>query len=94
IEGIDFGTFDGSWEKRRAVERGLEIISEASRHIPDDLKSQHPNIPWRDIADIGNFLRHDYQHVESRIIWDTATTDLSVLNNFVKALLKNSPDRK
>jgi hypothetical protein len=35
---------------QRAVERGLEIMSEASRHIPDDLKALAPDIPWRQIA--------------------------------------------
>jgi uncharacterized protein with HEPN domain len=42
---------------RRAVERSVEIVSEASRHVPDDLKARHPQIPWRRIADIGNVLR-------------------------------------
>ena len=42
------------------VERAIEIISEASRHIPDDMKATAPEIPWRQIAGIGNVLRHDY----------------------------------
>ena len=39
-----------------AMERAIEIISEASRHIPDDMKATAPDIPWRQIADIGNVL--------------------------------------
>jgi uncharacterized protein with HEPN domain len=54
---------------KAAYERFLEIISEASRHIPLDQKSKHSEIPWRRIADIGNHLRHAYQHIDPAIIW-------------------------
>ncbi|HEB79602.1 MAG TPA: DUF86 domain-containing protein [Rhodospirillales bacterium] len=44
---------------RRAVERGIEIISEASRQIPPEMKSNYPDIHWQEIASIGNLLRHE-----------------------------------
>ena len=44
-----------------AVTRCLEIISEASRRLPDETKLRHPEVPWRNIADAGNIYRHDYQ---------------------------------
>ena len=40
--------------------RGIEIILEASRAIPDDIKGTRPEIPWRKVAGIGNVMRHDY----------------------------------
>ena len=43
---------------RFAVERLLEIISEASLHIPSEMKAKEPNINWRRLADLGNWLRH------------------------------------
>jgi uncharacterized protein with HEPN domain len=67
--GVSFDAFEAAWPLRRAVERGLEIISEASRALPDDLKALSPDLPWRQIADLGNLLRHEYQRVEPRIIW-------------------------
>jgi uncharacterized protein with HEPN domain len=45
---------------RDALERNLERISEASRHLPSALKAGHPEIPWQHIASIGNVLRHAY----------------------------------
>lgn len=54
---------------KAAFERFLEILSEASRHIPPGLKSSAPEVPWRRIADIGNHLRHAYHHVDVKIIW-------------------------
>jgi uncharacterized protein with HEPN domain len=44
--GATFDGFNGNWGMQRAVERGLEIVSEASRHIPLDVKSFAPGIPW------------------------------------------------
>ena len=54
---------------RLAVERALEIISEASRHIPDREKARYPDIPWQDVKSIGNVLRHDYQRLDAELIW-------------------------
>jgi uncharacterized protein with HEPN domain len=43
-----------------AMERYLERLSEASRHVPQELKEKHPEVDWRGVADIGNVLRHAY----------------------------------
>jgi uncharacterized protein with HEPN domain len=53
LENVTFEQFLDQWLVIRATERALEIISEASRRIPEELKHQHPNIPWGDIAGIG-----------------------------------------
>jgi uncharacterized protein with HEPN domain len=62
--------FAASWTLKHAVQRALEIISEASRHLPDDLKARHPTMDWRGIAAIGNQLRHAYQRIDDKIIFD------------------------
>ncbi len=64
---------------RFATERAIEIISEASRHIPDDLKATAPDIPWRDVADIGNFLRHVYERTDPKIVWTVVKFRLAAL---------------
>lgn len=51
---------------RHAVERCLEIVSEASRYVPRQAKARHPEIVWRGVADFGNVLRHDYPNVRDR----------------------------
>ena len=51
------------------VERGVEIISEASRRLSDDLKARHPEIPWPKVAGIGNVLRHDYESISAPVLW-------------------------
>lgn len=56
--GKSFGDFVADRIAAAAFERFLEVVSEASRHLPDDLKERHPEVPWRRVADLGNWLRH------------------------------------
>lgn len=71
-----------------AVERNIERISEASRHLPDDLKAAYPQVPWREIAGIGNVLRHDYPQVRPKEIWETVVGDLPPLKDTIVAMLR------
>ncbi len=75
--GIALEALEGDWEKKWLAERGVEIISEASRHLPDELKARHPQIPWAKIAGIGNVLRHDYERIAPAILWKVASEDLA-----------------
>lgn len=79
VGGLSLDAFEADWEKRWLVERGVEIVSEASRHLPEDLKARHPEIPWRKVADIGNVLRHAYQRIAPDILWKLALDDLGPL---------------
>lgn len=73
---------------RQLVERNLEIISEASRRIPKALKAQHSDIPWREIAGIGNVMRHDYDEVAPKVLWDVVRKDLKPLKRAIRAMVR------
>jgi uncharacterized protein with HEPN domain len=79
LEGVCLDAFESDWRKKWLVERGIEIISEASRHLPDDLKSARPEIPWRKVAGIGNVLRHDYERIAPDILFKLVLDDLPML---------------
>lgn len=72
---------------RRAIERLVEIVSEASRHVPQALKDKHPSVPWRQVADIGNIFRHAYDRVNDRRVWTLVTDDLAPLKRAVEAMV-------
>ena len=72
---------------RAAFERLLEIVSEASRRLPDAWKAAHAEIPWRQVADVGNQLRHAYQHVEVQPLWEIYERDLDPLERAIDAML-------
>src|SRR5260370_40088162 len=67
-----------------AVIRSLEIISEASRRLSDELKARHPGIPWREMAAAGNFYRHNYEDVTPRRVWKTLQEGLSPLRAVIE----------
>jgi uncharacterized protein with HEPN domain len=94
VTGVAYDTFAQSWAMQRAVERGLEIISEATRHIPDDYKALAPEIPWRQIAAIGNLLRHEYQRADSSATWNIVTEHLPGLAKAVDHLIEIANARK
>jgi uncharacterized protein with HEPN domain len=87
IAGIDFHAYTRRRPTRRAVEREIEIISEASRRVPDDLKATEPGVPWRDIAGIGNILRHDYQQVSDPAVWNVIAVHLEPPEQAVRRML-------
>jgi uncharacterized protein with HEPN domain len=72
-------SFEHDRRKRWLVERGIEIISEASRSLPDELKARHPEIPWPKVAGIGNVLRHEYQDVAYDVLWHVVHDNLPPL---------------
>jgi uncharacterized protein with HEPN domain len=74
--------------RRYAAERCIEIISEASRRIPARWKHEHPDIPWQQIAGIGNIMRHDYEDVNLEIILGLRGKRLVDLHAAVTALLQ------
>jgi uncharacterized protein with HEPN domain len=54
-----------------AVIRALEIISEAVRRLPEEVRTRHPHIPWAGIKGAGNIYRHDYEDVLESRVWET-----------------------
>jgi uncharacterized protein with HEPN domain len=86
--GRSFESYAAARTTRRAVERCIEIVSEASRRLPQGLKDRHAAIPWPKIAGIGNVLRHDYDAVNDATIWHAATADLLPLKAALQALLR------
>lgn len=87
LDAADFANYQTSLITRRAVERCIEIISEAVRHIPDDMTSRFAEIPWQDIRVIGNRLRHDYQRVDDLVMWRTATRSLPELRVVIATMI-------
>lgn len=77
---------------RAALERFFEIISEASRHIPDNHRAAHPQIPWKRIAGIGNVLRHAYEGIDIDVLLNTTGTELDALEQAVSGLLNDLPE--
>lgn len=82
-KGMDIQTFTADVRTLYAVTRCLEIISEASRKLPSEMKARHPEVPWTQIAGAGNVYRHDYEDVSAQSIWKTASEEIRSLERAV-----------
>jgi uncharacterized protein with HEPN domain len=87
LHAVTLDAFKTDIHKRWFVERGIEIISEASRRLPDELKARHPEIPWPKVAGIGNVLRHNYEDVAAPVMFNLVRDDLPVLEKVCRAEL-------
>jgi uncharacterized protein with HEPN domain len=93
IEGAvadnDHASFKEARFLQRGVERSLEIISEATRHLPDELLASRPEIAWSGIRAIGNLIRHEYWRIDPDIVWSVVGDDLPPLRTAIEALLRH-----
>jgi uncharacterized protein with HEPN domain len=86
IAGKTLDDYSGDWLLKHGVERGIEIISEAARRLPADLRSKRSDIPWKQIFAIGNIIRHNYDEIADRIIFDLVERDLPILKVAISSL--------
>ena len=86
--GFDPATFKHDTKTIYAVTRCLEIIFEASRRLPEDVKARHPAIGWKQMAGAGNIYRHDYEDVAAEFVWETVDRALPPLRAVIEVELK------
>ena len=84
----DLAKFTNDRKTLYAVTRALEIISEASRRLPEELKGRHPKIDWLAVAAAGNVYRHEYESVDETQLWYTIQRELADLREAVISELK------
>jgi len=80
VEGLSFEQFSADTKTRDAVERCLERIIEAAVRLgPDRIERIAPGLPLHQVRGLGNVLRHAYDAIEPRLVWDTAKEDIPAL---------------
>jgi len=88
VMGVDEFRQDGKTVD--AVARNLEIIGEAVKQLPEDVRSRDPSVEWPKIAGLRDVLIHSYSSVDLDIIWDIVANKLPALEDRVKVLLLRS----
>jgi uncharacterized protein with HEPN domain len=88
--GVVYEAFRDDDLRFYAVTRCLEIISEASRRLPQEVKDRHTDIPWIEMAAAGNIYRHEYEDVERQLVWTAVRKRLPALLAVVEGELRRA----
>ena len=86
--GLSFEGFAADDKTQDAVVRNLEIIGEAVRNLPEEIRAQRPGVDWQKISGLRNILIHEYFGIEITIIWDIVQNKVPVLEEQVSGLLE------
>jgi uncharacterized protein with HEPN domain len=73
------------------VVRNLEVLGEAAKNIPDEIRVRYPHVPWRRIAGLRDVLAHQYFGLEDATLWDVVRQQLPPLLVSIEQILRESP---
>ncbi len=87
VSGMNFNSFEKDKKTLNAVVRSLEIIGEAVKKIPDEVKNKYTNIPWKNMSGMRDKLIHEYFGIDEDIVWRVAVEELPPLKPFFEKIL-------
>lgn len=87
-KGMSYEDMDNDRKTLFAVIRCLEVLGEAVKKIPENIRNEYPKIPWQEIAGMRDKLIHEYFGVDIETIWDTIQDDLSPLQEAIDKIIK------
>jgi uncharacterized protein with HEPN domain len=85
----NYVNFEKQWVEQDAIIRNLEIIGEASVNVSGDLKIQYPDVDWKAMRGMRNFVTHEYFGVSLTIIWDIVVNDIPVLKKQIGDIISD-----
>ncbi len=95
--GMGFQEFSNDRKTVNATIRSLEVMGEAAKKIPEEVRQRYPRIPWREIAAMRDKLIHEYHGVDLEIVWETVKRDIPPLREsfqeVIQDMMKGRHDR-
>ncbi|MBL7825558.1 MAG: DUF86 domain-containing protein [Saprospiraceae bacterium] len=86
VRGVSQVAFESNLEKQDAVIRRLAIIGEAIKHVPENIRTKYPEVPWRDAAGLRDVVVHEYFGVSLEVIWGVAIRELPILKQQIRRI--------
>ncbi len=94
VEGITLDEFRRDDKTSSAVIRKFEVIGEATKHVPEQIRDEHPEIPWKSIAGLRDRLIHAYFGIDHKLVWDAIKTELPKLKPKLKEIVNSMEKEK
>jgi uncharacterized protein with HEPN domain len=89
LEGVSYQQFESDFRINFAVVRALEIIGEAAKRLPEDLRQAYPEIPWKGMAGMCDRIIHGYDNVDLQIVWDVVKQDIPQFKPTIRKILSD-----
>jgi uncharacterized protein with HEPN domain len=90
-QGVTFAAYSSNKMMRMAVERGFQVLGDAGRRVSENLKAEHPEIPWSSVVKHRNVIVHDYADLSLERIWEVIQRALPVLARDLERLVATEP---
>ena len=87
VKDYQFVNFESDKKTVFAVVRGLEIIGEATKHVPNKIRTKYPDIPWKDMAGMRDKVIHIYFGVNLKVVWETAIRHLLQIKPLIQKVV-------
>jgi uncharacterized protein with HEPN domain len=88
-KGMSFADFIKNEKDKRAFSRSLQIIGEAIKNLPNELREQYSDIDWKPAAGLRDRIVHGYFNVDFEIIWDVIQTEIPILKHQIETIIQD-----
>jgi uncharacterized protein with HEPN domain len=89
VKEMNFEDFKKDRKTIFAVVRCIEVIGEATKHIPKSIRNRYPGIPWKDLAGMRDKVIHEYFGVDFKVVWETATRHLPEIKPLIQKVMED-----
>ena len=89
LENVTYDQFEHDFRINYAVVRALEIIGEAAKRIPDTVRQDYSQIPWKSMAGMRDRIIHGYDTVDMQIVWDVVKQDIPKIKPYIRKILRD-----
>lgn len=89
IQGMSYEQFAVDKRTVNAVLRSIEVIGEATKNVPDDVRAGYPQIPWKEMAGMRDKVIHFYFGVDKEIIWLVAKDRIPALQPLIESIVRD-----
>jgi uncharacterized protein with HEPN domain len=87
LEDVTYDQFEADFRINFAVVRALEIMGEATKRLPINIRQRYPDVPWRGMAGMRDRIIHGYDNVDLQIVWDVVKRDIPRIKPRIQQIL-------
>jgi len=88
VQGLSYDQFKVDKKTFNAVLRAVEVVGEATKHIPADIREKYPAVPWKEMAGMRDKVSHFYFGVDPEVVWNVVKDRIPTLKPIIEKILQ------